>query len=504
MSYIEMKNIYKIYPPDVIALEKVNFSLQKGEIHSLIGENGAGKSTLMKILYGLVHPSSGEIYINGKEEKIANPIDAINLGIGMVHQEFMLISSFKVFENVILGMEKTKNFGIIDKDKALNELKELTERYGFDLDLNAVTSELSVAARQKVEILKLLYRKVDILIFDEPTAVLTPQETEQLFTEIKSMKKMGKTIVFISHKLDEVLEISDRITIMRSGRIVTSLENNNLTKSDLAKMMVGKEVILSVTKKPTVSGKIILKTENLKLEFKQSKHKLLQDINIYVRSGEIVGLAGVEGNGQLELVEAIIGDIQILGGKIYIDKKNITNKSISKRRTLISYIPSDRKKFGLALNATLTENLSMTHHLGNNLSKFRYFINWKKAKFFSSNLLKQYNIVARGINDIPKHLSGGNQQKIILAREFSLNAPLLLLDQPTRGLDIGSIEYVHDVILKMRDKGKAILLISADLDELLSLSDRIYVIRNGTIVAELDPHFHSKEEVGEYMLGGKE
>ncbi len=504
MSYIEMKNIYKVYPPDVIALEEVNFSLQKGEIHSLIGENGAGKSTLMKILYGLVHPSSGQVYINGNEVKINSPSDAINFGIGMVHQEFMLIPSFKVYENVILGMERTKKFGVINKEEAINELEELTKRYGFDLDLNAVTSDLSVAARQKVEILKLLYRKVDILIFDEPTAVLTPQETEQLFTEIKSMKEMGKTIIFISHKLDEVLEISDRITIMRSGRIVSSIENKNLTKSNLAKMMVGKEVILSVTKKPIEPGQIILKTENLTVDFKQSKHKFLQDINIYVRAGEIVGLAGIEGNGQLELVQTIIGESQSLNGKIYIDKNEITNSEIKERRFLISYIPSDRKKYGLALTATLTENLSMTHHLGNKLSSFKYFINWTKAKVLSNNLLNQYNIVARGINDMPKHLSGGNQQKVILAREFSLDAPFLLLDQPTRGLDVGSIEYVHNVILKMREKGKAILLISADLDELLSLSDRVYVIRNGKIVVELDPTVHSKEEVGEYMLGGKE
>jgi len=503
MSYIQLKDIYKVYPPDVLALEGVNFSLEKGEIHSIIGENGAGKSTLMKILYGMVPPSSGEIFINNQEQKITNPNVAIKLGIGMVHQEFMLVPSFKVYENVVLGLEKTKNFGFLDKEKILNELEEITKKFNLSVDLQATTSNLSVAAQQKVEILKLLYRKVDTLIFDEPTAVLTPQETHQLFKEIRNIRDTGKTIVFISHKLEEVLEISDIITVMRRGKVISTLKNENFSKGELAKMMVGKEVMLTVKKAPKEPGKEVFKCENLTVVSNKTKINLLSSINIVIRSGEIVGLAGVEGNGQYEIVQAIIGEIYPNHGKIFIEDQNITELTIRKRRSLISYIPADRKRYGLALNAALTENLSMTHHLGERLSKFRYIMDWKKAKKFAKDLINQYNILSRSINDVPKNLSGGNQQKLIVAREFSLDAPFLLLDQPTRGLDVGSIEYVHNVILEMREKGKGILMISADLDELLSMCDRLYVVRKGEIVAELDPKIHSKEEVGQYMLGAK-
>jgi len=503
MAYIEMKDIYKIYPPDVLALEGVNFSLEKGEIHSLIGENGAGKSTLMKILYGMVPLSKGKIFINDAEQKIHNPSIAIELGIGMVHQEFMLIPSFKVYENVILGSEETKSFGIIDKNKVLKDLEDIERRYNFDVDLYATTSTLSVAAQQKVEILKLLYRQVDTLIFDEPTAVLTPQETEQLFEEIKNMKKMGKTIVFISHKLEEVLEISGRITVMRKGKVIATLENKNLSKNELARMMVGKEVLFNLEKKFIEPRDIIFKAENLTTDSKKRNSSTLKNVNIVVKSGEIVGIAGVEGNGQSEIIKCIIGEILPKKGKITINDRSVTTLSIRERRLLIGYIPADRKNYGLALNANLVENFSMTHHLGNKISRNKYTMNWKKAKKFSKDLISNYNILVRGINDLPRNLSGGNQQKVIVAREFSLEAPFLLLDQPTRGLDVASIEYVHNVILKMKEQGKAILLISADLDELLSLSDRLYVIRNGEIVAQLDPNVNSKEEVGEHMLGGR-
>ena len=503
MAYIEMKDIYKVYPPDVLALEGVNFSLEKGEIHSLIGENGAGKSTLMKILYGMVPLSKGKIFINNAEQKIHNPNIAIELGIGMVHQEFMLIPSFKVYENVILGSEETKVLGVIDKNKVLKDLEDIKKRYNFDVDLYAPTSALSVAAQQKVEILKLLYREVDVLIFDEPTAVLTPQETEQLFEEIKNMKKMGKTIVFISHKLEEVLEISGRITVMRKGKVIATLENKNLSKNELARMMVGKEVLFNLEKKLIEPRDIIFKAENLTTDSKKQSSSTLKDVNVFVRSGEIVGIAGVEGNGQLEFVKCIIGEILPEKGKILISNLDVTNLSIRERRLLIGYIPADRKNYGLALSANLVENFSMTHHLGDKISRNKYTINWKKAKNFSNDLISDYNILVRSINDIPKNLSGGNQQKIIVAREFSLEAPFLLLDQPTRGLDVASTEYVHSVILQMKEQGKAILLISADLDELLSLSDRLYVIRNGEMVSQLDPNVNSKEEVGEYMLGGR-
>ena len=491
-----MKKICKVYPPDVVALEEVNFSLNKGEVHSIIGENGAGKSTLMKILYGMLRPSSGHILVNGEEVKIHNPNRAIELGIGMVHQEFMLVPSFRVFENVMLGMKQ----GFMNRSKIKEDIQRIIDRYKFGIDLNAVTSELSVSAQQKVEILKQLYRQVDTLILDEPTSVLTPQETKQLFEEISELKKNGKTAVFISHKLDEVLKVSDRITIMRKGKRIDVVENRDLSKAELARMMVGREVLFTVEKPPKKTGGVVFSTKNLSAVSKRTGRPAVDGINVDVRAGEIVGIAGVEGNGQHELIEAVIGSGGVIGGKIFVDGNDMTKCSIKKRRDFIGYVSADRKGIGLALDGNLRENISMTHHLGGEISS-RYLFDWKKAEKLSKDLIDQYDILCRNFMDQVKNLSGGNQQKIVVAREFSLGTVFVLLDQPTRGLDVGSIEFIHRSIIEMRETNRAVLLISADLDELMRLADRIYVMRNGKIETEVDPAKVSKEEIGAYMLG---
>ncbi len=495
-----MTKIYKIYPPNVVALSGVDLSLDKGEIHSVIGENGAGKSTLMKILYGMIKPSSGEIMVNGQRVQITSPLEAIKLGIGMVHQEFMLIPSFHVYENVILGQEKSIA-GFIKKKQAANHVQEIIDRYGFKIDSNKLVSQLSVAAQQKVEIIKQLYRKADILILDEPTAVLTPQESDELFEQIIELKRQGKTIVFISHKLDEVLKISDRITVLRKGQKIATVENKNISAAELAKMMIGRPLSYQIKKSQSKPKREILSVENLSVRSRKSDKEILSDVNIYVRNGEVVGIAGIEGNGQYELVQCIIGKIKPDSGRIVINNADVTALSIRERRRIISYVPQDRKYVGLALKATILENLIMTHHLKKEFHKGFLSLNWKKAKSHAKDVTKQFEVIYRDLDEQPMVLSGGNQQKVVVAREFSLGSDLIVLDQPTRGLDIASTEYIHRLILEMRNADKGILLVSADLDELMQLSDRLYVIRDGRIVAHFDPNEVDAHTVGTYMLG---
>ena len=499
-----MRGIYKIYPPEVVALENVDWSLDKGEIHSIVGENGAGKSTLMKILSGLIRPSSGKIYIKEHPVAFSAPYQAMKMGIGMVHQEFMLIPSFKVYENVVLGAEKSisKPGGIIDRKKSRLKVKELCKTYGFDIDIDAITSEISVAAQQKIEILKQMFREVDVLIMDEPTAVLTPQETEELFEQLKQLKKMGKTIVFISHKLDEVLAISDRITVMRKGKKIDTIPNRGLTKNRLANMMVGRDVVFTISKTPKSPGKAILRIEDITIN--STNKRLLGPISFEVAEGEILGLAGIEGNGQFELVEALIGTLPLSSGKILVEDKDVAGMSTRDRRKYIGFVSEDRKYTSLALKGTIIENLTMTHHIKDEMHGLSFTINWHKGTNFSRKLIRDFSIVCRGVYEECISLSGGNQQKIVVAREFTLNTPFLLLDQPTRGLDVGTIEFIHKNILDMRERGIAILLISADLDELFNLSDRLLVIREGKITGILDPKEVTKEDVGAYMLGVKE
>ncbi len=498
MAYIQMIKIYKVYPPDVVALNGVDLSLEKGEIHSIVGENGAGKSTLMRILYGMIKPSAGTIMIDGRKVQISDPSQAMKLGIGMVHQEFMLIPSFKVFENVMLGQEISK-MGFVNRKKAAEYVQRIIDKYGFGIDSNLPVSQLSVAAQQKVEIIKQLYRKADLLILDEPTAVLTPQESDELFEQIFRLKHQGKTIVFISHKLDEVLRISDRITVLRKGQKIATIENKNVDVNELAKMMIGKPISSKIQKSRSEPKEEILLVENLLV--RKANREALKNVNLSVRSGEIVGIAGIEGNGQYELVQSIIGTIKPDGGRIIVNNVDVTELSIKERRKHICYVPQDRKYVGLALKATILENLIMTHHLKKEFQKGLFSMDWKKARSYAKKATEQFEVVHRNLNEQPMALSGGNQQKLVVAREFSLGYDLIVLDQPTRGLDIASTEYIRYLILQMRNAGKGVLLISADLDELLQLSDRLYVIRNGQIVAHLDPSKTDIHTIGNYMLG---
>lgn len=495
-----MIDICKVYPPNVVALKHVDFSLVRGEVHALVGENGAGKSTLMKILSGMVRPSHGEIRVNGRRVQISNPVVAARLGIGMVHQELALVGSLKAYENVVLGSEPSR-FGFLKPELSLQIVKGLAEKFGLKVDVAETTQELSIAGRQKIEILKQLYRNVDILILDEPTASLTPQETEELFEEIANLKRQGKTIVFVAHKLDEVLKISDRITVLRKGEKIATFENDGtITAAQLAEMMVGRKVELVSTKTFRERSHPVLVMNELSLFSKTGGKKLLDEISIVVHAGEIVGIAGVEGNGQKELIEVLIGLRKATSGRIEISGKDVTDASVRERRSLLAYVPQDRKNAGLALKATVLENLIMTHHMSPPLKK-KWFLDNFSAKNLAARLIRDFGIVCRNSSERVQNLSGGNQQKVIIAREISLNRDLIVLDQPTRGLDVASTRYVRDQILALRDSGKAVLLISSDLDELMDLSDRLYVIRSGRIVAELDPRTVDKTVVGYHMLG---
>jgi simple sugar transport system ATP-binding protein len=497
---VEMIDICKVYPPNVVALKHVDFSLERGEIHALVGENGAGKSTLMKILSGVVKPSFGEIRVNGQRVQIKSPVVAARLGIGMVHQELALVGSLRAYENVVLGSEPSR-FGLFQPQKSSQMVKELADKFGLKIDVNAITQELSIAGRQKIEILKQLYRNVDILILDEPTAALTPQESEELFDEMFKLRDRGKTIVFVSHKLDEVLRVSDRITVLRKGEKIATVKNDgNIDAVQLAEMMVGKTIQTTSVKKRRPVGHPVLVVKDLTLISKTSGKKLLDGVNLTVHAGEVVGIAGVEGNGQKELIEVLMGLRKPTSGRIVISGEDVTSFGPRQRRPLMAYVPQDRKNVGLALKATIMENLIMTHHMNPPLKK-KWLLDMNVAKSFATQLIRDFEIVCRGPFERVQNLSGGNQQKVVVAREVSLNRRLIVLDQPTRGLDVASTQYLRDQMIALRDSDKAVLLVSADLDELMDLSDRIYVMRSGHIVAELDPQVVDKTVVGYHMLG---
>ncbi len=500
---ITMDHIVKVFPPNVVALNNVSVTFREGEIHAVVGENGAGKTTLMKILYGMQEANSGKIFLKGSQVHFNKPGEAISSGIGMVHQEILLIPEYSVWENVILGVEPTGYFGKIDQQKSRQKVKQQIDEFQFHLDPDARVEEISVAARQKVEILKLLYRNVSFLILDEPTSVLTPQEIPQLFDELRRMRDNGRTIVYISHHLEEVLELSDRITVLRKGSKIDTIESSAATKKSLAQMMVGREVIFESIRKTARTGNIVFDMSGLDYSFPQ-KRPILQNIQIQVREGEIVGIAGVEGNGQLEVVRIIMGLLKPDHGKIEIQGKDFTHASILERREKISFVSQDRANMGSCLNATISENIIMTHHrLNKRFSKWNGIVlNKSQIRIFSEEVRKSFDIQMDSTEAEIKSLSGGNQQKTILGRELSLDTPFLLLDQPTRGLDVGSIEYVHEHILQMRDDAHAILLLSADLEELFRLSDRILVLHRGKIVANLKTEQTSIEEVGYLMLEG--
>ncbi len=501
---IEIKNLVKIYPPETLAVNQVDLIIKEGEIHALIGENGAGKSTLMKVLYGMIPFNSGSIYLDNKKIDFKSPREAVQAGIGMVHQEFMLIHKYTIYENVILGVEPTAKFGLLKQKESKKRVQKIIDNYQLKLNPDDRIEDISVAARQKVEILKLLYRDVDILILDEPTAVLTPQEIEELFARLKSLKKAGKTIIFISHKLNEVLELADSVTVMRQGKKVATMTNEGLSKADLARAMVGRDVVFSIEKEAAQPADIICQIKDLSF-IDNHKKKRLDKLNFTIRAGEIVGIAGVEGNGQFELVQVISGLIDNYQGEIIINNNSLKKLSILERRKLLAYVPQDRKNTGSAQALSLIENTIMTHHQINTrlTGKFDYLLNKKASRDLTREIIDDYQVLSSGPAAKISSLSGGNQQKLIVGREFAMATDFILLDNPTRGLDVGSIEFIQQQIIKSRDQGTAILLISADLDELFSLADRLVVIHQGRITAEKLPEATDKEEIGEYMLGAR-
>lgn len=500
---IEMMHITKIFP-GIVANDDIVLQVKKGEIHALLGENGAGKSTLVSVLFGLYQPEAGDIFLDGKKVEINNPRIANNLGIGMVHQHFMLIKNFTVLENIILGAETEKN-GVLDINAARKNVQELCNKYGLKVDLDAMVSDITVGMQQKVEIIKMLYRDNNILIFDEPTAVLTPQEIDELMVIMKRLVAEDKSIIFISHKLNEIKAIADKCTVLRKGKCIGTVDVKDVSVEKLSEMMVGRKVELVLEKNELKAGNTILKVEKLSKYSKENlKKKVLTNINFELHKGEILCIAGIEGNGQSELIDSITGLLPVDEGKITVLDNDITNEPIRYRNTHgISYIPEDRHKYGLVLDYTLEENLILKRYFMNNFQKHG-FLKFGNIHEHANRLIKAFDIRSgEGIKTKVRSMSGGNQQKAIIAREIDVNQDVIIAVQPTRGLDVGAIEYVHKQLLAQRDSGKAILLVSFELDEVMNISDRILVIYEGEIVADLDPKETTVNEIGLYMAGSK-
>ncbi len=499
---LEMKNIMKIYPNGVVAVEDVTLELQKGEIHALLGENGAGKSTLMKVLFGLESPEQGKIILNGSEINLKSPLEAIKKGIGMVHQHFMLVPSLTVAENIVLGIEpKTSIF--VDMNKAIDISKELAKKYNFDIDVTQKVEELPVGIKQKVEILKALYRGADILILDEPTAVLTPQETEELFVQLKNLKELGHTLIFISHKLDEIKSICDRATIMRNGKGKGTYNVSEITTSEMSKLMVGRDVVMSFDKKPVHLKETVLKVRNLRVEGTTGIVRV-NDLSFDVKAGEIFGIAGVEGNGQGHLVEALTGLTKKYSGEILIFNQNINNKNIYSIRQLgVAHIPEDRMTLGCAKNMNIMDNILSNQYDSPEYSG-RYMLKIKKIEKRVNELIKEYLIKCKSYKQNVGMLSGGNIQKVVVAREFSTDPKIIIANQPTRGIDVGAASFIRQRIIEFRDAGCAVILISADLNEVFELSDRLAVMYKGKFSGVFnDVKNLTEEELGKYMLGIK-
>lgn len=500
MSYLEMKNISKTFG-SVVANENVNFSVEKGEIHAILGENGAGKSTLMNILYGMYQQTSGDVFINGEKIITHSPKDAIQKGIGMVHQHFMLIPTLTVIENVILGYENDK---LLDLNKSVEKFVKMAKEYNMEIDPFEKVSNLSVGKQQRLEILKALYRNAKILILDEPTAVLTPSEARDLFKVMRELSKKGHTIIFISHKLNEIMEICDRLTVLRLGKVEATMNISDVTsKEHLAKLMVGQGVSLTIEKSDHNIGENVLKIKNLNY-YSHKKVKTLTDINLTVSSGEILGVCGVDGNGQSELVKCITGyNRKRKDGSILINQKEVINqrvKNILKQK--VSHIPEDRQVMGIVSDMNLVENYMIMCYDEENNSKFG-FINYKKLKEKTKEICEKYNVRTSGILAKISTLSGGNQQKLVVGREFERNPKLLIAVHPDRGLDIGATKFIQNEIITQRDKGAAVLLVSAELDEILELSDRIIVMYDGKIIDTCDAKKATKESLGMLMAGIK-
>jgi general nucleoside transport system ATP-binding protein len=483
---------------DLVAIENATLTVRKGEIHALVGENGAGKSTLMNILYGIHARDGGDMRLRGQDVRFSGPAEAIRAGIGMVHQHFKLSPSFTVAENIILGSEPMKGAGRVDFAKAEAETRDLSRRFDLELDPKAIVAKLPVGLRQRVEILKALYRSAEILILDEPTAVLTPNETRELFNTMRSLAAIGCTIIFISHKLREVLAVSDRISVMRRGKIMRTFDNNNVTAQDIANEMVGRSVLLRVDKSAARDiGEPVLEVNNL-VAFGDRGERAVDDLTLTVRAGEIVGIAGVQGNGQDELIECIAGLRTAGEGTILIDGNAASDEPRAAREAGLAYIPADRGGLGLSLQSPLWENLTISHlpEVSNGP-----FLSTRRAQERAGKLLESYDVRGGGMFATAGSLSGGNQQKIQIARELSRAARLIVAEQPSQGVDIGAIESIHKVLVAMRNSGKAVLVVSADLDEVMALSDRIVVMYRGQVVADLASADTSYEEIGRYMGG---
>ena len=501
---IEMVNITKRFP-GIVANDNVTLQLRHGEIHALLGENGAGKSTLMSVLFGMYQPEEGFIRKDGVRVEIHNPNDANALGIGMVHQHFKLVECFTVLDNIILGMEPTGKTGLLQKQQARQKVLALSEKYGLKVDPDALIEDISVGMQQRTEILKMLYRDNDILIFDEPTAVLTPQEIDELLQIMKNLAAEGKSILFISHKLNEIMAVADRCSVLRKGKYMGTVNIADTSKAELSRMMVGRDVEFTVHKEPAQPGDVVLDVEHLTVASKLHKNNAVRDVSFRVRAGEIVCIAGIDGNGQTELVYGITGLEKPVGGTVKLKGRDITRTPIRQRSVLgMSHIPEDRHKHGLVLDYSLEDNLVLQRYFEPEFTDKAGFIRRKNIRSYAQRLIEQYDVRSgQGAVTTARSMSGGNQQKAIIAREIDKNPSLLIAVQPTRGLDVGAIEFVHRQIVAQRDKGNAVLLVSLELDEVMSLSDRILVMYEGEIVGQLDPKTATAEELGLYRAGAK-
>ncbi|MFS9188491.1 ABC transporter ATP-binding protein [Streptococcus infantis] len=499
-NVIEMREITKVFG-EFVANDKINLELRKGEIHALLGENGAGKSTLMNMLAGLLEPTSGEIVVNGQVVKLDSPSKAASLGIGMVHQHFMLVEAFTVAENIILGSELTKN-GVLDIARATREINELSERYGLAVNPSAKVADISVGAQQRVEILKTLYRGADILIFDEPTAVLTPSEIDELMAIMKNLVKEGKSIVLITHKLDEIRAVSDRVTVIRRGKSIETVEIAGATNADLAEMMVGRSVSFKTEKQEAQPKEVILSIKDLVVNENRGV-PAVKNLSLDVRAGEIVGIAGIDGNGQSELIQAITGLRKIESGSVELKGQSIVGlhpRQITEMS--VGHVPEDRHRDGLVLEMMISENIALQTYYKEPLSK-KGILNYTNIIGYAKQLMQEFDVRAASEIVPASALSGGNQQKAIIAREVDRNPDLLIVSQPTRGLDVGAIEYIHKRLIQERDNGKAVLVVSFELDEILNVSDRIAVIHDGKIQGIVTPETTNKQELGVLMAGGE-
>lgn len=501
-NIVEMNNITKVFP-GIVANDNVSIALREGEILALLGENGAGKSTLMSVLFGMYQPEEGEIVINDKPVVIHNPREATEHSIGMVHQHFKLVHNFTVTQNIILGVETVEQ-GVVKMDDARQRILELSKKYNLNVDPDAKIEDISVGMQQRVEILKLLYRENDVLIFDEPTAVLTPQEIDELLEIMLQLKKEGKSIIFITHKLNEIKKVADRVSVLRKGVLIDTKDVEEVSVEDMSELMVGRKIDLNIDKKEVKTGKPVLQVDNLLIDSAHGNDHAVKNVTFTMYEGEIVSIAGIEGNGQQELVYAIAGNQEIIDGKIELLGEDMSHKSIRYRNTHgLSYIPEDRHRDGLILDYDLSENLIMKQYFSNKYQKHG-FLMFNDIDVYGEKLIEQYDIrSSEGVRTKTRSLSGGNQQKAILAREIDFGNELIMAVQPTRGLDVGAISYIHHELVRQRDAGKSVLLISYELSEIMNISDRILVIHDGELVGEFKPDEITQQELGLYMAGAK-